>query len=507
MYKNPIFQNRYRITGTLTASSPLHVGDGDSLSIRARKCTFPPDQLDTEFSTFVLDCNGRAVIPGSTLKGVLFAWLTRKGVSEKLLKEVFGTQERGGKAEFHDARLTQPATGGNTYRWWDERRGTCLAPGVSLDPKTRTAKEHLLYYTEFVPEGSQFQVTVTGQNLTEEERDLILFALDAGFREADDLVRVGAEGADGWGAMKWGHAVCSVIEPADVQTWLGKGAAHSYEELFREVKVHPKPLPVKAPAPALVLEVRLRFQGAMLVNDPSQARKRDEKANEPGVGHAAARRKNDQFFLPGSAVRGALRSQARRIWQTLADGKAGDVDAADHVEAKSRGDVKKMAAFYRMFGAPGWRSPIAVPDFEIFGAPRLHRQEFVAVDRFTGGAADQKKFTAQALYAPELRGVLRVDLTAWRRAAVDGWALLLFLFLLRDLQEGDVGFGFGGSKGYGSCVADIQVRTVGEIPGELGGKALEALVRGVVKRDAAALEDPRLPKWEEDLLKLTATAA
>ena len=507
MYKNPVFKNRYRITGTLTTASPLHVGDGDSLSLKKRQTYFPPDQIDTEYSTFVTGDNGLAVIPGSTMKGVLLAWLVRRGAPEALLKEVFGTQERGGKAEFHDAPLAKPAAGGNHHRWWDATRGTCLAPGVSLDPKTRTAKEHLLYYTEFVPEGSQFAVTVTAQNLNDDERDLLLFALEAGFRDPDDPVRVGAETGDGWGAMGWSNPSCEAINPSDVATWLKDGATKPYETLFHAVKVSPGAIPLKAAGPALLLDIRLMFEGAVLVNDPSQARKRDEKAGEPGVGHAIVRRKNDQYFLPGSAVRGALRSQARRIWQTLADGKAGDLDSADNVEAKHRSDVKRMAALYRMFGAPGWRTPIAVPDFELAGKERLHKQEFVAVDRFTGGAADAKKFSAQGLYAPEFTGTLRVNFASWKSAGADGWALLLLLFLLRDLREGDIGFGFGASKGYGQCAAEIKVRIAGEIPDEFGGQASAELVRGVLGREDAALTNALLSKWERDLQKLAETAA
>ena len=210
--------------------------------------------------------------------------------------------------------------------------------------------------------------------------------------------------------------------------------------------------------------------------------------------------------------RGALRAQARRIWQTLADGKAGDLNRVEQlkskrVEAKRSGDQKSLAAFYRMFGAPGWRTPLAVPDFELNGTPRLHRQEFVAVDRFTGGAAEQKKFNAQGLYAPEFRGTITLDLAAWKNAAVGGWAILLLLFLLRDLREGDVQFGFGASKGYGSCVAQIGVRRRGEISEEFGGNAFEELVRAVVKREKGGLQSPLLSPWERELSGLLDKAA
>lgn len=73
-------------------------------------------------------------------------------------------------------------------------------------------------------------------------------------------------------------------------------------------------------------------------------------------------------------------------------------------------------------------------------------QEFVAIDRFTGGAKDQAKFNALALYRPVLEGCLRVHTPALSQ---NGWALLALT--LRDLKEGDITFGFGAAKGYGTC--------------------------------------------------------
>ena len=508
MYKQqPDFRNRYRITGTLVAKSPVHVGDGERLRLSDRPARFPPDYHDTDYSSFVSGANGAVLIPGSTLKGILRAWLVRRGAPQDLLESVFGTQDAGGKAEFHDAPLTGPAQGSNDYRWWDGNRGTCLAPGVSLDPRTGTAKDQLLYYTEFAPEGSKFVVTVTAGNLIEDERNLLLYAFEAGFRDKDDPPRVGAETADGWGVMEWLNAKCEVIQPGDVKGWLDVGAASSYQSLFHEITAPVHALAAPALRPALLLDVRLIFQGAVLVNDPSQFRKRNENTGDPGVGSATVRRRNGSYFLPGSSVRGALRSQLRRIWQTLAHEKPGDLNSAKQVEAKRSQEQTSLAALLRMMGAPGWKAPVTVPDFELQGTARLHRQEFVAIDRFLGGAAEEKKFSAQGLYAPEFRATISIDLDAWKAASVGGWAVLLLLFLLRDLQEGDIRFGFGSSKGYGVCAAQMEVKRRGDIPAEFGGNQLDDLVRGILARSDEALRNARLAEWEQDLVKLLETAA
>lgn len=526
------FSNRYRLTGALTTRTPLHVGDGDRLRVRARDTAIPlpPLRPDAEnpdplYNAFVTGADAAGadpviVIPGSTLKGVLRAWLRRRGAPPDLVAAVFGFEDNGngnkghgGKAEFHDAPLQAEASGNHAYRWWDTQRRTCLAPGVALDPRTRTARDKLLYYTEYAPQGSTFAVTVTAQNLEPAERNLLRAAFAQGFGDPHDPVRVGAGTADDWGRMSWNQTACAIIEPPDVKTWLDNGAAQPYTAIFRQDTTPLTPLALTRPdpSPSLRLDVRLLFRGAVLVNDPSQERRRAAAAGEEGIALATVRRKDGAHILPSSSVRGALRAQARRIWQTRAHTTNGYLQSATPPEAKRGGDEKGLPAFYRMLGAPGWRSPISVPDFELVGDPQAHAhtQEFVAVDRFTGGAARGKKFSAECLYAPEFRATISVDLGRWqgRDQAVNptldpivgGWALLLLLFLLRDLREGDIQVGSGASKGYGACDARIEVACSGAIPRAYGGARLAELFRGALNRDPAALADTLLVEWAGQL--------
>lgn len=420
-----IFTNRYRIAGLLTAQTPLHVGDGDPVPLRGRIQVREGDR-EPRYSSFFSGANNTIFIPGSTLKGVIRAWLeTYASADPDVMNAVFGTQMNGGKAEFHDAPLVQAAQPANEeHRWWEPERGTCLAPGVALNPSTRTAEEHLLYYIEYAPEGSSFQITITAQNLEPAERDLLRSALDAAFGNGQQAARVGAGVANGWGAMSWMEASCTVLDLGDAKQWLENGAAEPYHTIFRADPAPIVPLPMAGATPALLLDITLQFEGAVLVNDPSQARHTNEAAGEEGVGHATVRHIDGRPVLPASSVRGALRAQTRRIWQTLAHGTAQHLPHGGRAEAKRSGDVVELAPFYRVFGAPGWRAPIDVSDFELIGDASEHGQEFVAIDRFTGGAAESKKFRATGLYAPDFRGTVRVDLGKWERAQVGGWAIL-----------------------------------------------------------------------------------
>jgi CRISPR/Cas system CSM-associated protein Csm3 (group 7 of RAMP superfamily) len=499
MYRNKDqayqFKNRYRITGTLTALAPMHAGDGDvgdfnkRLSETGARRDLTSDAVSAEYntvSTGLLGTEARARIPGSTLKGVLRSWAVRHGVAEDSINCIFGKMASGGKACFCDAYLRDYGPGTHNDRWWHPQRGTCLAPGVSLNPKTRTAAEHLLYYNEFVPEQSTFGVEIVAQDLSIEEWRSLVGILERAFSVDTDanVATIGGETADGWGRCSFQIDRVEVIERRDVENWLSNPDEPCP---WRETT---KPVPGIVGGTTggrVVFDIEIQFQGGFLVNDPSQFRRRDEKRGTEGVGHAAIRRRDGRYFLPSSSVRGSLRGQARRIWQTLANGTNAEVP--DVVpEVKTRDELKNLHGFLRMVGAPGWRTPVAVSDFEVIGTPVRVRQEFVAVDRFTGGAADDKKFSADALWKPKVKGEVRIDVDAWQRAQVGGWGWMLLLFVFRDLMEGDVTFGFGRSKGYGACVAVVSAAAVGDV----AGVDVE-LLNGVL--DRSGLNAPALDEW------------
>jgi CRISPR/Cas system CSM-associated protein Csm3 (group 7 of RAMP superfamily) len=68
--------------------------------------------------------------------------------------------------------------------------------------------------------------------------------------------------------------------------------------------------------------------------------------------------------------------------------------------------------------------------------------EFVAIDRFTGGSADQKKFDAMTLWQPTFNTRLILE-------APEAWEIGWLLMVLRDLSDGLITIGSGASKGCG----------------------------------------------------------
>jgi hypothetical protein len=114
----------------------------------------------------------------------------------------------------------------------------------------------------------------------------------------------------------------------------------------------------------------------------------------------------------------------------------------------------------RLFGAEGWGSVIEVGNFveaSRDGSPcpgEAYVQEFLALDRFTGGGAEERKFDAEGGWQPILKGTITVHLDRLKAMGEVQPALGLLALTLRDLAEGDLSFGWGTGKGYGWATVD-----------------------------------------------------
>ena len=499
MYKEnalPQSIDRWRIVAEIQTESPLHVGDGDRIRISTRDCARESlDDADPEYASIFTGLNGKPYLPATSIKGALRAWATAHGLDEVLIREVFGNQDRGGAVTFHDAPLksvTPPED--PKYRFWWGTRCTALSPQVVIDPVTRSAQESLLYYVEYVPEGAVFELTLTAQNTTEPQRGLLIYVLENAFGSEGRPARLGSGVANGWGKMslaKWDGATL------DAAAWM-KDKPRDWRLALRPISAAQKtewsswtPKSEKSFAgDAVRLRLTLDFSGAMLVNDPTRRMKGDPDG-AGAVGHCTIRKEDGTVYLPAESVRGAFRAQARRIWQTLAWDNHHQNAKTGNQNAVRKDDQKKLAGFFKLFGATGWRAPIEVEDFRLVEVEDEKRpQEFVAIDRFTGGVSGPKKFKAVALWKPKFVGDFTVRTDRLEAASAGSWVWLLLAFTLRDWMEGDGSIGFGRSKNYGGLKAKVEV---------IGSTPEAAVLRGVLGRDGGVLNGAELVNWVRSL--------
>lgn len=462
----PAWSSRWSITGTLTTVSPLRIGDGNTRADGRVTYKVPDGQggrttHSAQISTVATDAAGRPYIPGSTLKGNLRAWAEAKGMPQAILDALFGSRNAGdptsvgGKCEFHNSRYCESEPP-REPPWWSAERRTGVRAGVAINRVTGTAEDKRLFYQEYVPAGIRFGVTITGQNLTDGEAAALLGAL-TGFSAAADVeaIALGASTGDGWGRLHWELEDVVLAGPDDVTSWLASAetvAARQIPGASRKNQLVPQTFAAQAEPDRIVIDLTVALDGPFLVNDPTQC---GEGEGLPD--HAPLRDDQGRAYLPASSIRGALRSQAERILRTIGGPGAAcaATPAADGRKAcRPVYDVEDVSRHLcpacQLFGAPGWRSPLEFSDFTGDAEDQNWRQDFVAIDRFTGGAAPGLKFDQMAALQPVLRGTVQVIFH--RLGCVEGaWAAGLLGLLFRDLAEGDIPLGHGRTRGNGEC--------------------------------------------------------
>jgi CRISPR/Cas system CSM-associated protein Csm3 (group 7 of RAMP superfamily) len=482
------FRPRWRIEGCLFTCTSLHIGSG--------QVVFHPD-LEQEgrlvkISAHVTDHTGRASLPGSALKGGMRAWAMERRSQDpshlRLCETLFGKGSdknskkdlsQGGLAEFHDLRLSVTRTEPTPLPHWNERRQTWIEASNSIDRHTRTAADQHLIHTECVPAGVGFDLTISGwaepdDNSADQLLTFLLTILE-GFNDTEDPILLGADTASGKGRVGWRLGQVFKMTKEDVATWVKNRNRQMAELELPSVDIHRLNSPFKdkviftSPKDLLTIPITLNFDSHFLVNDPPGQRELDESGsdssgsdrgdqadNGPKVpNHRPRKDEMGNVILPAKSFKGALRSQAERILRTLGypacDPSNSEKTCVKPVETTE--DLENVCLACKLFGAPGWKSPLEISDFRLVpGDYKYETQEFVAVDRFTGGSKDGAKFNARVIYQPDFSGDLKLNQT--RLTAKE---LGLLALTLRDLKEGDITFGLGAAKGFGTCRAEIPV--------------------------------------------------
>jgi CRISPR-associated RAMP protein (TIGR02581 family) len=210
-------------------------------------------------------------------------------------------------------------------------------------------------------------------------------------------------------------------------------------------------------------------------------------------------------FLPGSSLKGVLRSHAERIARTLQpESVCGVFDDADIPGCGRRLDDQEDPSDYerscpacRLFGSLLWKGRFSTGDAYLAQEDRDVEPELrdgVGIDRVSGGASGGAKFDLEVMPA----GVTFE--TQFDLVNFEAWQLGWTAYLVRDLMEARLRVGAGTSRGLGRVrghVDAIDLTYVGE-PDELSEEipGIGALVSqeerdayGLFASDAADLPD------------------
>jgi CRISPR/Cas system CSM-associated protein Csm3 (group 7 of RAMP superfamily) len=461
------------VTGELVCCGPLHVGDW-----RAGPGNRLPVQRDGQH---------RLLIPGSSIAGALRSWIC-------------GAAAIGGPfdADLLFGHIVPGTEGGEaSLLQVDDAVGEAVLDhrdGVAIDRATGAAASGYLYEREVVPAGARFSFRLTAHEpravaaRVDEAVKCLVAALAAG------RITFGARRSAGLGRMRLESAR---IREGDQATRSGMVAW-----LRREPAASASDHPVIVADGKLQITIKWAARTPVLVQDSVQGTVVDALPLAGRVPGDSGRLQL-AWLLPGSSIKGALRSHAERIVRTLrgietcgqfADvlrdrelgpvltlfGFAGDRSgpaASTYQPSGSRGALDVTDCYSRArFDDAAWQQVLTAysdngdPDQELAvlrgrltglpaaGRPRI--SQHVAIDRWTGGAADGLLFSVL-----ETAGTEWEDLTLaldTRRCRDDPLVLPLLLLLLRDLNDGWVHLGFGGTRGRG-VIAGLKTTFTGSV--------------------------------------------
>ncbi|MCU0872573.1 MAG: RAMP superfamily CRISPR-associated protein, partial [Pirellulaceae bacterium] len=436
----------HRFVLTCVTRTPLHVGAGE-----------PGAATDAELRR---NAGGQYVIPGTSIAGALRTVVERlAGIQERPLPErclLYRPEFRSGPGSspdpcgcsvcrlFGDVRPsgTARASRVTVFDAVIKQPHTRVIDGVGISRSRGAAQDGRKYdYRQILP-GSPIQIEVVAEQLTDEE----LAWLGAALRIlATGQVGLGGRTSRGHGILKADPAQCQIfrrdLHVADqLLNCVVADATHG-RDWGKPLR---KTLP-EFPGAELGLSHRITVKfdmapvahGTFLIADPLQA---------AATGFDRGQRKlQDKPEIPASSLVGVLRSGAERIVRTIG-GRACDPleRRCTPAQEPSVADDNGCCPICRLFGNEDWASRLSAT-VTSQGASRAMPFDHVAIDRFTGGASDQKKFDALAA----MGGVFHVELTADRvhDEETARWIIGLLALVLRDLHDGRLWLGHGGAKG------------------------------------------------------------
>jgi len=470
---------RHEITGTLETLTPLRIG-GWAGTVTA-DLVVARDGLD------------RFVIPGTSLAGALRAWLgTVIGSDGEPLFTtaglgiVFGALTPGTEdGELCLIRVDDAVATGEVQAG--------IRDGVGIDRITASAARGLLYQHEVIPPGSRFAVRITASQLAGypqrvgEALDLIIRAL------AEGRVEIGAARTRGLGLVRMtgiGRARVDLTDRTRVLSWLcGRLQSQAQPEL--------EPTAGRDPLADGKLGIEITWTPATPVMVQASTATAQELAEDPDLASVPLRAASGpdgqaRLLLPGSSVKGVLRTHAERITRTILGHAELPEDWLDQVSDPRLGPVGTLFGLARpkteededvteASTPEGRRGALSVHDCHASSSTE-RTVTHVAIDRWTGGAAENLLFSVREPETADWQPItLTLDTGRVSRSseAEASKALALLLLVLRDLADGWLALGFGGTRGRGAITVSQVSFTGSGLPdpwASLAGHTLADLI-------------------------------
>jgi CRISPR/Cas system CSM-associated protein Csm3 (group 7 of RAMP superfamily) len=500
--------SRLHLCGTLVTRSPLHVGGYG-------------EDVDTDLP-LARDGAGQLYVPGTSLAGALRT-LAEQLFGENFIEKLWGYQrDDSGHASFvvvHDAAIEN-----------SDQVAVEIRDHVGIDRQYGAAAEYIKYDRAILPRGTRLKLQLSVEVETQEKRSQAL-AMLAALQEALEAgeVRLGAAKTRGLGYVK--------LQSGKL-TEQGFGTRDGILAVLRQANgadITPEDIAAARKAystqkrPRLTLKIHWKPVGPLMV-----------KAGFDGIATdmlplVSACNGKIALVLPGSSVKGSLRSHAERIVRTVRGDYSPNWFASQG--KKKFLEAVKLPLIDELFGRAGekvdennqrpWLPGLgALGVIDCFGTKQLTVAQWqaiqtatddkalnealskaglqpwsqayhVAIDRWLGSAAESMLYTVLEPHRTEWEPlILEVNL---QRLPNDLQlpAIALLLLVIRDLANNRLPLGFATHRGMGTVRVE-KVEIVGaDLPVSLGQLSQVSFPGGRLAELPAELRQQMNQAWQQ----------
>lgn len=490
---------RLHVTGSLTARTALHVGAASSDGIAA-------DLLVAR------DGAGRLIVPGTSLAGAMRQASHLAAGSDDQLAGAWGAMWGAGEFALVESRAARRGAHASLVLVSDavaaEDTGAESAVAardhVGIDRLLGAAAHRTKYDRLVVAPGTDFVVRMTLEIPADEPQRGPLERLLAGMLAVLEEGRLvlGGAGTRGLGRVRLVDTVVREERLADREVILtalsarraaGAIAADGQPPRLEALEEWNAPAPATVPLGAARVGVRLRWapERSLVVGSGRAADCADVVPLTVAMGKG-----DSTFVLPGSAIKGALRSAAERVLRTLKKAPPAELVTTEHPHHHQI----EVPLVRELFGAPkrrrgedpGGRGALSVADCHakvrfptkawrdalLADSPhvaelalrRIGGLERVAIvihnslDRWTGGAADKRLFGVLEPRGIEWEEIqLEIDVARLEQAGAEPRRAGALLWLvLSQAQAGEFALGGMTTRGHGAVRIDAITIIGGE---------------------------------------------
>lgn len=402
------------LVGQIECVSPVHVGSGRD------------DRSDMDI---LLDSDGNPFIPATSFVGILRHAIEERSNMQSEFPQ--NCKEFWGYTEDQDGR--QSALCCSDLTWLSgEPLKIVVRDGIRIDNKKGLVEQGGKFDFELVERGNRFRFNV---ELTYREKDEAFVKKTA--RTIYDLlaeqrIQIGAKTNSGFGQIRLLKDETQIFEfdfskKIDVFNWLMQNFSQenvvSFDALGKAFDLREE---------VFSLRVILALRNSLIIRSYS---------HEPKMPDTTQLRSRDDWVIPGSSLKGAIRARAERIVNTLElenageiiTGLFGNVDDVDDDKRKSKNAKKGKVRIQETI--------LTERDFP------AELQARIKVDRFTGGVIEGALFDSMPVFAPSGGSLItvQIDVTNYEKREAG-----LLLLVLKDLWSGDLAV--GGEKNVGRGV-------------------------------------------------------